>query len=132
LCGEVQFTTDQVDSLTAKEVFPDYPWWEEFNINITSFEDGVKKRGEFDQMLKKAVIPAAGLGTRFLPITKNSPKEMLPLVDKPAIQYVVKEAVASGIDDIIIITGRGKRAIEDHFDKAFELEWVLKKNCSDT
>jgi UTP--glucose-1-phosphate uridylyltransferase len=77
-------------------------------------------------MIKKAVIPAAGLGTRFLPITKNSPKEMLPLVDKPAIQYVVEEAVASGIDDILIITGRGKRAIEDHFDKAFELEWVLK------
>jgi len=82
-------------------------------------------------MIKKAVIPAAGLGTRFLPITKNSPKEMLPLVDKPAIQYVVEEAVASGIDDILIITGRGKRTIEDHFDKAFELEWVLKnKNDS--
>nr|QNO53209.1 UTP--glucose-1-phosphate uridylyltransferase AglF [Methanosarcinales archaeon ANME-1 ERB6] len=82
-------------------------------------------------MIKKAVIPAAGLGTRFLPITKNSPKEMLPLVDKPAIQYVVEEAVASGIDDILIITGRGKRTIEDHFDKAFELEWVLKnKNNS--
>lgn len=82
-------------------------------------------------MIRKAVIPAAGLGTRFLPITKNSPKEMLPLVDKPAIQYVVEEAVASGIDDILIITGRGKRAIEDHFDKAFELEWVLKnKNDS--
>ncbi|RCV64757.1 UTP--glucose-1-phosphate uridylyltransferase [Methanophagales archaeon] len=83
------------------------------------------------EKIKKAVIPAAGLGTRFLPITKNSPKEMLPLVDKPAIQYVVEEAVASGIDDLIIITGRGKRAIEDHFDKAFELEWVLKaKNDS--
>ncbi|MBE9594524.1 MAG: NTP transferase domain-containing protein, partial [Proteobacteria bacterium] len=83
-------------------------------------------------MIKKAVIPAAGLGTRFLPITKNSPKEMLPLVDKPAIQYVVEEAVASGVDDIIIITGRGKRAIEDHFDKAFELEWILKtKNNSE-
>ena len=77
-------------------------------------------------MIRKAVIPAAGLGTRFLPITKNSPKEMLPLVDKPAIQYVVEEAVASGIDDILIITGRGNRTIEDHFDKAFELEWVLK------
>lgn len=84
------------------------------------------------EKIKKAVIPAAGLGTRFLPITKNSPKEMLPLVDKPAIQYVVEEAVASGIDDLIIITGRGKRAIEDHFDKAFELEWVLKaKNDSE-
>ncbi|MBI5253767.1 MAG: UTP--glucose-1-phosphate uridylyltransferase GalU [Euryarchaeota archaeon] len=73
----------------------------------------------------KAVIPAAGLGTRFLPITKAQPKEMLPVYDKPAIQYVVEEAVASGIEDILIITGRGKRAIEDHFDRAVELELVL-------
>jgi len=78
-------------------------------------------------MIKKAVIPAAGLGTRFLPFAKNSPKEMLPVVDKPAIQYVVEEAVASGIDDIVIITGKGKRAIEDHFDKAFELECTLRE-----
>ncbi len=77
--------------------------------------------------MMKAVIPAAGLGTRFLPATKAQPKEMLPLVDKPAIQYVVEEAVSSGIKDIIIITGRGKRAIEDHFDKSFELEYALKK-----
>jgi len=74
----------------------------------------------------KAVIPAAGLGTRFLPATKASPKEMLPLVDKPIIQYVVEEAVASGITEIIIVTGRGKRAIEDHFDAAVELEQSLK------
>lgn len=74
----------------------------------------------------KAVIPAAGLGTRFLPATKAQPKEMLPVVDKPAIQYVVEEAVASGIDDILIITGRGKRAIEDHFDRSWELEEELK------
>lgn len=74
----------------------------------------------------KAVIPAAGLGTRFLPATKASPKEMLPLVDKPLIQYVVEEAVASGIQDIIVVTGRGKRAIEDHFDVAFELESMLQ------
>ena len=73
----------------------------------------------------KAVIPAAGLGTRFLPATKSQPKEMLPVVDKPAIQYVVEEAAASGIDDILIITGRGKRAIEDHFDRALELEHHL-------
>ena len=72
--------------------------------------------------VRKAVIPAAGLGTRFLPATKASPKEMLPLVDKPLIQYAVEEAVASGIEDIIIITGRGKRAIEDHFDRSVELE----------
>jgi UTP--glucose-1-phosphate uridylyltransferase len=73
----------------------------------------------------RAVIPAAGLGTRFLPATKNSPKEMLPLLDKPAIQYVVEEAVASGVTDILIITGRSKRAIEDHFDRNFELEHLL-------
>ncbi|MBD3261553.1 MAG: UTP--glucose-1-phosphate uridylyltransferase GalU [Candidatus Altiarchaeales archaeon] len=73
----------------------------------------------------KAVIPAAGLGTRFLPATKAMPKEMLPLVDKPAIQFVVEECVDSGIDDILIITGRGKRSIEDHFDHSFELEHTL-------
>jgi len=78
--------------------------------------------------LTKAIIPAAGLGTRFLPATKASPKEMLTLVDKPIIQYVVEEAVAAGIREIIIITGRGKRAIEDHFDTSFELEEVLKNN----
>jgi UTP--glucose-1-phosphate uridylyltransferase len=76
----------------------------------------------------KVVIPAAGLGTRFLPATKASPKEMLPLVDKPLIQYVVEEAVAAGIKEIIIITGRGKRAIEDHFDVSFELEENLREN----
>ncbi|ANY73379.1 UTP--glucose-1-phosphate uridylyltransferase [Paenibacillus ihbetae] len=72
--------------------------------------------------VKKAIIPAAGLGTRFLPATKAMPKEMLPIVDKPTIQYIVEEAVASGIEDIIIVTGKGKRSIEDHFDHAFELE----------
>lgn len=76
----------------------------------------------------KAVIPAAGLGTRFLPATKASPKEMLPLVDKPLIQYVVEEAVASGIREVIVVTGRGKRAIEDHFDVSVELEEVLREN----
>ncbi len=74
----------------------------------------------------KAVIPAAGFGTRFLPATKSQPKEMLPVYDKPTIQYVVEEAVASGIDDILIITGRGKRSIEDHFDKSVELEVTLE------
>lgn len=77
--------------------------------------------------ITKAVIPAAGLGTRFLPATKAQPKEMLPIIDKPTIQFVVEEAVASGIEDIIIITGRGKDSIEDHFDKSFELEEFLKK-----
>lgn len=81
--------------------------------------------------VKKAVIPAAGLGTRFLPVTKSMPKEMLPLIDIPAIHYVVKEAVASGIDDIIIITGRGKRAVEDYFDESPELEMRLKKDKKD-
>ncbi len=75
----------------------------------------------------KAVIPAAGLGTRFLPATKAQPKEMLPVVDKPTIQYVVEEAVQSGIDDILIVTGRGKRAIEDHFDRSIELETHLEQ-----
>jgi UTP--glucose-1-phosphate uridylyltransferase len=74
---------------------------------------------------RKAVIPAAGLGTRFLPATKAQPKEMLPIVDKPAIQYVVEEAVMAGIDDILMVTGRGKRALEDHFDNAVELERQL-------
>ena len=78
--------------------------------------------------VRKAVFPAAGLGTRFLPATKASPKEMLPLVDKPLVQYVVEEAVASGIQEVIMITGRGKRAIEDHFDTSFELEETLKEN----
>ncbi|KKC30298.1 MAG: UTP--glucose-1-phosphate uridylyltransferase GalU [Caldanaerobacter subterraneus] len=77
--------------------------------------------------IKKAIIPAAGLGTRFLPATKAQPKEMLPIVDKPTIQYIVEEAVQSGIEDILIITGRNKRAIEDHFDKSVELELELKK-----
>ncbi len=77
--------------------------------------------------MMKVVIPAAGLGIRFLPATKAQPKEMLPVVDKPAIQYVVEEAVASGMTDIIIITGRGKRAIEDHFDKSYELEHKLRE-----
>lgn len=75
--------------------------------------------------VRKAIIPAAGLGTRFLPATKAMPKEMLPIVDKPTIQYIVEEAVESGIEDIIIVTGKGKRAIEDHFDHSFELEQSL-------
>jgi UTP--glucose-1-phosphate uridylyltransferase len=75
--------------------------------------------------VRKAIIPAAGLGTRFLPATKAMPKEMLPIVDKPTIQYIVEEAIASGIEDIIIVTGKGKRAIEDHFDFAPELEQNL-------
>lgn len=77
--------------------------------------------------IRKAIIPAAGLGTRFLPATKAMPKEMLPIVDKPTIQYIVEEAVASGIEDIIIVTGKGKRAIEDHFDNSFELEQNLSE-----
>lgn len=77
--------------------------------------------------IKKAIIPAAGLGTRFLPATKAMPKEMLPIVDKPTIQYIVEEAVESGIEDIIIVTGKGKRAIEDHFDSSFELEFNLRE-----
>lgn len=77
--------------------------------------------------VRKAIIPAAGRGTRFLPATKAQPKEMLPIVDKPTIQYIVEEAIDSGIEDIIIVTGRNKQAIEDHFDKSYELEEELKK-----
>lgn len=77
------------------------------------------------KQVRKAVIPAAGLGTRFLPATKATPKEMLPIVDKPTIQYIIEEALASGIEDILIITGRSKRAIEDHFDRSIELELNL-------
>jgi len=84
-------------------------------------------RGEIDLKVRKAVIPAAGLGTRFLPATKAQPKEMLPIVDKPTIQYIIEEAIASGIEDILIVTGRGKRAIEDHFDKSYELEDILRR-----
>lgn len=77
--------------------------------------------------IRKAIIPAAGLGTRFLPATKAQPKEMLPIVDKPTIQFIVEEAIASGIEEILIVTGRNKRAIEDHFDKSIELELELQK-----
>lgn len=81
--------------------------------------------------IKKAIIPAAGLGTRFLPATKAQPKEMLPILDKPTIQYIVEEAVASGIEEILIITGRNKKSIEDHFDKSVELENELKNRHKD-
>lgn len=81
--------------------------------------------------IKKAVIPAAGMGTRFLPATKAQPKEMLPIVDKPTIQYVIEEAAEAGIEDILIITGRNKRAIEDHFDRSIELEIMLKEKNKD-
>lgn len=86
-----------------------------------------EKEQQVMNIIRKAVIPAAGLGMRFLPATKAMPKEMLPVVDKPAIQYIVEEAVQSGIEDIIIVTGRSKRSIEDHFDKNIELELNLIK-----
>ncbi|NOW20249.1 UTP-glucose-1-phosphate uridylyltransferase [Clostridium saccharobutylicum] len=81
--------------------------------------------------IRKAIIPAAGLGTRFLPATKAQPKEMLPIVDKPTIQYIIEEAIQSGIEEILIITGRNKKCIEDHFDKSVELEMELAKNNKD-
>jgi len=86
-----------------------------------------------DKLMKvhKAIIPAAGLGTRFLPATKAQPKEMLPIVDKPTLQYIIEEAVASGIEEILIITGRNKKSIEDHFDKSVELELELEKSGKD-
>ena len=80
--------------------------------------------------VKKAVFPVAGLGTRFLPATKASPKEMMPIVDKPLIQYAVEEAIAAGVTELIFVTGRGKRAIEDHFDRAVELEAELERRRS--
>ena len=83
------------------------------------------------KQIRKAVIPAAGFGTRFLPATKSIPKEMIPVVDKPVIQYVVEEAIQSGIEEILIITGHGKRAIEDHFDTNVELEHDLYKKGKD-
>ena len=83
------------------------------------------------QKIKKAVIPAAGFGTRFLPATKATPKEMLPIVDKPTIQYIVEEALASGIEEILIISGHAKRAIEDHFDSAPTLEAMLAEKHKD-
>lgn len=90
-------------------------------------DDNNNDGGYIMNTVKKAIIPAAGLGTRFLPATKAMPKEMLPIVDKPTIQYIVEEAIESGIEDIIIVTGKGKRAIEDHFDNNFELEDNLIK-----
>ncbi len=81
--------------------------------------------------VRKAVIPAAGLGTRFLPATKAQPKEMLPIVDKPTIQYIIEEAAAAGVEDIIVVTGRNKRSIEDHFDRSIELELELEKGGKD-
>lgn len=84
--------------------------------------------GVVSMRVRKAVIPAAGLGTRFLPATKAQPKEMLPIVDKPTIQYIIEEAIASGIEDVLIITGRNKRSIEDHFDKSVELELSLARS----
>ena len=80
--------------------------------------------------VRKAVIPAAGFGTRFLPATKSQPKEMLPIVDKPTIQYIIEEAIASGIEEILIVTSSTKRSIEDHFDKSYELEDTLAKKGS--
>src|SRR5688500_15019429 len=86
----------------------------------------IRGSGSVEKLVRKAVFPAAGLGTRFLPATKAQPKEMLPLVDKPIIQYGVEEALASGINNMILVTGRGKNAIEDHFDVSVELETFLE------
>src|SRR2546423_10425017 len=93
---------------------------------VKSYRKYLSRIGNVTSAVRKAVFPAAGLGTRFLPATKAQPKEMLPLVDKPIIQYGVEEAVASGVDNIILVTGRGKNAIEDHFDVNIELETFLE------
>src|SRR5579884_1198803 len=94
-------------------------------MSIDSWASAAGRNGK-PPRLRKAVIPAAGLGTRFLPATKATPKEMLPVIDKPAIQYVVEEAVAAGLDDVLMVTGRNKRPVEDHFDRAYELEGALE------
>src|SRR5512147_1189349 len=94
-------------------------------MNRLSNKD-IKKEADMAKV-RRAVFPAAGLGTRFLPATKAQPKEMLPLVDKPIIQYAVEEAIASGLENLVIITGRGKNAIEDHFDVSYELERTLEE-----
>ena len=92
---------------------------------------GASGRPHHAARLTKAVIPAAGLGTRFLPATKATPKEMLPLVDTPVIQFIVEEAVRAGLDDVLLVTGRSKRALEDHFDSAYELEATLRAKGDD-
>lgn len=99
---------------------------------MKKIDDNIKNLHQHEKRVfllkvRKAVIPAAGLATRLLPATKAQPKEMLPIVDKPTIQYIVEEAIKSGVEDILIVTGRGKRAIEDHFDKSYELEEELEK-----
>src|SRR5579884_3765244 len=96
-------------------------------MSIDSWASAAGRNGK-PPRLRKAVIPAAGLGTRFLPATKATPKEMLPVVDVPAIQYVVEEAVAAGLDDVLMVTGRGKGSLEDHFDATPELEARLEKD----
>jgi len=101
------------------------------SVVLTILSLNSKKRGGLILMkVRKAVIPAAGLGTRFLPATKAMPKEILPIVDTPTIQYIIQEAIDSGIEEILIITGKSKRAIEDHFDKNVELELELEKKAN--
>lgn len=96
-----------------------------------SSEIELRRENRNMRKIRKAIIPAAGLGTRFLPATKAQPKEMLPIVDTPTIQYIVEEAISSGIEDIIIVTGRNKRAIEDHFDRSVELEMFLERSAKE-
>jgi len=111
--------------LTQTDIWPLFALLNNVNYDrIKIFIDRLRAEGQ-KLSVRKAIIPAAGLGTRFLPATKAMPKEMLPIVDKPTIQYIVEEAVMAGIEDIIIVTGKGKRAIEDHFDSSFELEHNL-------
>ena len=96
-------------------------------IIIRTIVKGKETISVMEKKIRKAIIPAAGLGTRFLPATKAQPKEMLPIVDKPTLQYIIEECVASGIEEILIITGRNKKSIEDHFDRSVELEMELEK-----
>ena len=118
--------------LTPRAGLSEFSWRQAALICCDLRGYGMRNTSIMPQRVRKAVFPAAGLGTRFLPATKASPKEMLPLVDKPLIQYVVEEAVTSGIASVIIVTGRGKSAIEDHFDVSFELEAVLRESARKT
>jgi UTP--glucose-1-phosphate uridylyltransferase len=123
---QIAFARIFILSLTLRDAIVSIIFWQRNMQDISKTRSLLRKKS-FMGTIRKAVFPAAGLGTRFLPATKAQPKEMLPLVDKPIIQYAVEEAVNSGLENLVIITGRGKNAIEDHFDVSYELEKILEE-----
>jgi UTP--glucose-1-phosphate uridylyltransferase len=123
---QIAFAQRFILSLTLRDAIVSIIFWQRNMQDISKTRSLLRKK-RFMRTIRKAVFPAAGLGTRFLPATKAQPKEMLPLVDKPIIQYAVEEAVNSGLENLVIITGRGKNAIEDHFDVSYELEKILEE-----